>query len=211
MSEQPSFGSSSKASKSSSSYGLFSTGASPSMISLGTTAGIGAGGATAFPSSLSSSSSSSLFSPMRLSQYSLAISMINSSWDWIIPSRVVFSSFSFLTSSLNLLHRASSSVILWLDFSSCSPSRLTSLTALSRSQTKARVSFTWSVKHLMWSQSPTGITTASAPSQTRLGKWWYCDCSICSFASYRSNAKASCATSLKPPSNVHLGVVASTM
>jgi hypothetical protein len=94
--------------------------------------------------------------------------------------------------------------------SSCSPSRLTSLTASSRSQTKARVNFTWSVKHLMWSQSPTSITTASASSRARLGKWRYCDCSICSSASYRSSAKASHTPSLMPPSNVHLGVVAST-
>jgi hypothetical protein len=32
---------------------------------------------------------------MRLSPYYLAISMISSSRDWIIPSRVAFSSFSF--------------------------------------------------------------------------------------------------------------------
>jgi hypothetical protein len=82
-------------------------------------------------------------------------------------------------------------VIFWLHSSSCSPSRLTSLTASSRSQTKAGVSFTWSAKHPMWSRSPTGITTASAPSRARLGKWRYCDCSICSSASYHSSAKAS--------------------
>jgi hypothetical protein len=94
--------------------------------------------------------------------------------------------------------------------SSCSPSRLTSLTASSRSRTKARVNFTWSAKHPMWSRSPVGITTASAPSQVRLGKWRYYDCSICSSASCYSSSKASHAASLMPPSNILLGVVTST-
>jgi hypothetical protein len=91
-------------------------------------------------------------------------------------------------------------VIFWLDSSSCSPSRLTSLMASSRSQTKARVSFTWSVKHLMWSQSLAGITTTLAPSWAQLGKWWYCDCSICSSVSCHSSTKASrAASSLERP------------
>jgi hypothetical protein len=80
--------------------------------------------------------------------------------------------------------------------------------ASSRSQTKARVSFTWSVKNPMWSRSPVSITTTSAPYLARLEKWQYCDCSICSSASCHS-AKASHVASLMPPSNVHLGVVAS--
>jgi hypothetical protein len=163
MSEQPSFRLSSrspKSSKSSSSYWPFSMGASSLTISSGTAAG--EWGVMAFPSTSSSSSSSHY--RMRLSPYSSAISMISSSWDWIIPSRVVFSSRSFWVSSLNFLHRASSSVIFWLDSSSYSPSRLTSLTDSSRSQTKTRVSLTWSVKHPMWSRSAAGITTASAPS-----------------------------------------------
>jgi hypothetical protein len=60
------------------------------------------------------------------------------------------------------------------------------------------------------SQSPTGITTTSTPSQAPLGKCWYCDCSICSSASCHSSAKASHVTSLMPPSNVDLSGVAST-
>jgi hypothetical protein len=125
MSERPSFGSSYRSSKSSKSYsscGPFYTWASSSMTSSGTAAG--AGDATTFPSSSSSSSMS--FSPKWLSPYSSAISMISSSQNEIIPSKVVFS-------SLNLLHKASSYVIFWLDSSSCSPSRLTSLMASSRS------------------------------------------------------------------------------
>jgi hypothetical protein len=39
------------------------------------------------------------------------VSRISSSRDWIIPSTVVFSSLSLWASSLNLLHKASSSVI----------------------------------------------------------------------------------------------------
>jgi hypothetical protein len=78
------------------------------------------GAVTSSPSSASSFSSSSLASsPMRSGLVSLVITIISSLRDLTIPSRVAFS-------SLNLLHRASSCVIFWLDSSSRSPSSLTS-------------------------------------------------------------------------------------
>jgi hypothetical protein len=84
------------------------------------------------PPSLSSSSlssSSSSISPMQLSPYSLAISMISSSWDWIIPSRLAFVSFIFLAASSFCSHRASSSLIFRLASSSWLPSYWISFTA----------------------------------------------------------------------------------
>jgi hypothetical protein len=48
------------------------------------------------------------------------------------------------------------------------------------------------------------------PSWVQLGKWRYCECSICSSASCRSTTKASQVAPLMPPSSVHLGVEAST-
>jgi hypothetical protein len=129
---------------------------------VGTWGGTVAGGAMVSPPSLSSSS----FSP------------ISSSEDWIIPSSFAFSSVSFLAASSFYLHRASSSRIFLLASSPCSPSCLISFMASSTSQTKARVNFTWLAKHLMWSQSSAGNTTASAPSRACLRKCQYCECSI---------------------------------
>jgi hypothetical protein len=155
---------------------------------------------------------------MWLSPYSLAISMISSSRDWIIQLITgldhSFQGGLLLLQLLSIFPQPLAQGLqlcdLWLDFSSCSPSRLTSLIASSSSRTKGQVSFTWSMKHPMWSRSPAGITIALASSQAWLRKWQYCDCSICSFASCRSNTKASCAASRMPPSNVHLSVVATT-
>jgi hypothetical protein len=86
-------------------------------------------------------------------------------------------------------------MIFWLDSSSCSPSSLTSLTASSRSWTKAQVNFTWLVKHPMQSWSLAGSTTASAPSSAQLGKWRYCECTICSSTSWRRTTNTSRAAS----------------
>jgi hypothetical protein len=97
-----------------------------------------------------------------------------------------------------------------LDSSSCSPSSLTSLTASSRSWTKARVSFTWSVKHHMRSWSPAGNIKTSAPSSAQLRKWQHCECAICSSASCCRTANISRAASPMPAFYVHLGAGAST-
>jgi hypothetical protein len=45
------------------------------------------------------------------------------------------------------------------------------------------VSFTWLAKHPMRPQPSAGNTTVSAPSQARLRKWRYCECSIWSYSS----------------------------
>jgi hypothetical protein len=74
---------------------------------------------------------------MRLSPYSSSISMLSSSRDWIIPSRLSFSSFSFLVASSFYLHKASTSVILQLAFSPWLPSCWISFTASLRSWVKA--------------------------------------------------------------------------
>jgi hypothetical protein len=81
---------------------------------------------------------------------------------------------------------------------------------LTRFRTKARVNFTWSVKHPMWSWSLAGSTIASAPCLARLGKWWCYERAICWSASCYRTTNTSRAASLMPALNVHLGAGAST-